>query len=364
MTTYADLTALRFHGHVRSEFRGGVLRMTLTHVNTLNYCKPGKRCVHYAEVPGRFRLPLRIDVTAKIDVPALYIMPGEGHVNFGDRFGNRRLDDICEPRYKINLFDNRIPFNEFVDISLIYDLREMQILINGEERYYSRSEKYMKSKLFPGMNEAGFPLGISCDKRARLEIRSVSVTEYNAAAGIVHTVDPKAEKFIPPDEKPDFEGCLSALPDALGDSVRDIDGWLRGLRSVKFKRQIGKYGSKITYIAPAEGLSYAIHIKGDVLYHTLQWYILTQGKPETWARKADRMEDTLNHLARSDCDFARRIWNNFNECTGGYGPGCLARTTYGFMNDTIIACHGRLHFNMNPSEFDDVKRFITTLNEI
>ncbi|HBL84357.1 MAG: hypothetical protein A2Y17_04980 [Clostridiales bacterium GWF2_38_85] len=359
-----DLNLLKFRGHTLSEMRDGALSMTVTRANPLNHCKPGIRCVHYTEVPGRYRLPLRIDITAKIDVPSFYIMLGEGHANFGIHFDNRRLDDICEPQNKINHFNSRIPMNEFADITLIYDLKEMQIIIDGEERYYSKREKYMKSPVFKGMNEEGFPLRISCVKRTNLEIRSIRITEYDDTAGINHIHDPKDDKFVPPTEKPTFESCLSGLPDDLRTAIIDIDGWLRTLRPMKFKRQISKYGDKITYTASEQGFSYAIHISGNVLYHTLQWYILTQGKPETWGRKADRMEDTLNYLAQTEPAFARRMWGNLYECVGGYGPGCMAKTPYTFASEKITACHGKMYFNMNLSEFEDVKHFIGAVNEI
>ncbi len=359
-----DLSMLKTHGHALTEVREGVLWLTVTHANPLNHCKPGIKCVHYAEIPGRYHLPLRIDVTAKIDVPSLYIMLGEGHANFGVHFDNRRLDDICEPQNKINHFNSRIPMNEFTNITLIYDLKEMQILIDGEERYYSKREKYMKSPLFKEMNKEGFPLKISCVKRTNLEIQSIRITEYDGTAGIIHTIDPQEDRFVPPTEKLTFESCLLRLPDALRSAVVDIDGWLRMIRPMKFKRQIDKNGEKITYVASEQGFSYALHISGDVMYHTLQWYILTQGKPDTWGRKADRMEDTLSHLEKTDPTFTQRMFHNLYECVGGYGTGCLARTSYTFAGEKIIACHGKVFFNMNLSEFDDVKRFIGAVNEI
>ena len=359
-----NLTLLQCYGHTLSKMQDETLKMTVTRANPLNHCKPGIQCFHYAEVPGRYRLPLRIDVTAKIDAPSFYLMLGEGHANFGIHFDNRRLDDICEPQNKINHFNSRIPMNEYVDITLIYDLKEMQIKINGEERYYSKREKYMKSPLFQGMNEKGFPFRISCVKRTNLEIRSIRITEYDETAGIIHIHDPKDDEFVPPTEKPTFTNCLSGLPDDLRAAVNDIDDWLQKLRPMKFKRQVDKNGVKITYVASEQGFSYAIHISGDVLYHTLQWYILTQGKPETWGRKADRMEDTLHYLAQTDSDFAQRMFHNLYECVGGYGSGCLAKTPYTLVDETVISCHGKMFFNMNLAEFNDVKRFIGAVNEM
>jgi len=335
-----DLASLKFHGRTLSEMRNGTLCMTVTHA--FHHCKPDTiRCVHYAEMPGIYRLPLRIDITAQVDAPSLYIVFGESYVN-----------------------DCHIPANDLVDITLIYDLKKMQILKNGEERYYSEREKYMKSPEFKKMNAEGFPLRISCNKRTNIEIHSIRVTEYDGTAGIVNIRDPGEYRSTPPTEKPTFESCISGLPDALRNAVVDMDGWLRTIRPLKFKRQIDKNGTKISYVASEQGFSYAIHISDDVLYHTLQWYILTQGK-ETWGkRKSNRMEETLNYLAQSDPDFARRLFNNFYECVGGYGPGCMAKSPYTFENKKIISCHGKMYFNMNLSEFDDAKRFIGAVNEL
>lgn len=62
--------------------------------------------------------------------------------------------------------------------SFQYGLKEIQILINGDERYCSTREKYMKSSLFRGMNGEGFLLKVSCTKRTNLEIKSIRIIEY------------------------------------------------------------------------------------------------------------------------------------------------------------------------------------------
>ena len=56
---------------------------------------------------------------------------------------NRRMDDIVAPTRKTFHYHNCLNFNEFTDISISYDLKEMQIKIGGEERYYSQHERYM-----------------------------------------------------------------------------------------------------------------------------------------------------------------------------------------------------------------------------
>jgi rubredoxin len=368
--------------------------------------------MHYLELPVRYTLPLRFDITAKIDAPAMYIMIGNGHASFGTHWSdNRRLDDICEPNLKINNLDSHIAMNEFNEISIIYGYKEMQILIGGEERYYSKYEKYMKSRLLAEMNIKGFAIKICCDKNTSLVIKSINVTEYIGMAKILHqpkveeetadiiqtAISPAAQaeqtasarkaqavqtaaasaaaatpntetKQVPAQaaqpEKPSFDGCISDLPDDLKTAITDLDIWLKALRPLKFKRQLEKNGHKITYLASEYGFSYAIYPSYDVLYHTLQWYIVTNRKPEYWQRKANRMEDVLEYIARGDSDFARRMFANLEECIGGYGPGCLAKTPYKFEGVKKICCHGKMYFKMTVSDFNDVKRFIGALNEI
>ncbi|MCL1807049.1 MAG: hypothetical protein FWG31_05035 [Oscillospiraceae bacterium] len=363
-----DLSSLSPRGQTLSEMRGGNLWMTVASASAFNRCKPGLKCVHYMELPGRYRLPLRMDITAKIDSPSLHVLVGSGHADFGCHWSeNRRLDDICEPHLKPLMFNGTIPMNEYSDITLIYDLKEMQLLVNGEERFYSKREKYIKSPLFAPMNGEGFPIRISCEKRTELDIKSIHITEYDDSPGIARP--PAAGAETPyfkggnaANGKPTFESCIANLPQELKEKITALDEWLRALKPVKFKRQIEKNGNKITYVASDYGFSYAIHPSYDVLYHTLQWYILTQGKPETWGRrKADRMEETLNRLAETDPAFARRMFDNLYECVGGVS-GCLVMTPYTFGGVKKVACHGKMRFKMAASEFDDVQRFIEAFN--
>ena len=123
-----DLTQLQPHGQTFVETKDDVLRFSSAKENPFNVCKDTRH--YYVKAPDRYRLPLRLDMNVKIDAPALFVMLGEGSVGFGNRRG--RVDDICGPHSGKNVFFNsRIPINEFIDITLIYDLKEMQILVNG-----------------------------------------------------------------------------------------------------------------------------------------------------------------------------------------------------------------------------------------
>jgi hypothetical protein len=226
----------------------------------------------------------------------------------------------------------------------------------------------MKSPEFSGMNKDGFELKIACDKLVDLCIASISITEFNDTCGIIHpgTELPSGvmkNNAIAPEENPAFEKCISLLPAYIQSEILKIDEYLRMLRPLKFKRQLEKNGNKITYVSSNYGLSYAIYLSNDIFDHSLQWYIITNGKPETWHRKADMMEDTLKSLADKSPDFAERMFSNLGDCVGCY-QNCLAKTQYQLQDKHKTACHGKLKFKMSASGFEDARAFIDEVNHL
>lgn len=319
--------------------------------------------ISYIHLPGKYRLPLRIDITAKIDAPGLYVLLGKGRVNFGTLcFDNRRIDDIVSPARKTACYHNDLPMDELTDISLIYDFKEMQILIGGEERYYSTTERYMSSREFRELNEDGFELKITCDKLVNLTIQSINITEFPETCGIVHSEAALPAAFTKneaaaPGEKPTFEKCISLLPENIQKEIVKMDEYLKSLKLFKFKRQIEKNGNKITYVASDFGFSYAIYLSNHLFDHSLQWYLITSGKPETWHRKADDMEAILSRLMQKNPDFAQRMFFSLDDCVGCY-KNCLGRTRYRLGAKSKAVCHGKLKFKMSPSGFEDARVFV------
>lgn len=161
-----DLSRFLQKGQVTSEYMDHMLYMTTNSaIPTQRFDAEHLSINSYIYLPDRYQLPLRIDLTVKIDAPGLYILFGKGHVNFGTLWSdNRRIDDIVAPARKTLNYHNHIAIDQFTNISILYDLNEMQIIIDGEERYYSKKERYMKSPLFKDMNSAGFEFKIACDK--------------------------------------------------------------------------------------------------------------------------------------------------------------------------------------------------------
>lgn len=309
----------------------------------------------YLEAEGSYRFPLRIDMTVSIDAPSFCMMFGDtGRINFCSTWDdNRRISDISEPPVegKPRFFANQMSLNTPTEITVICNLKSMQILVNGEQRYYSTKEKYMKSPDFPGLNAAGFPLRLSCLKRTGVTLHSFVVTESETDFEIVKqedTPEPVLQNIpLLPGEKPDFDDMIANLPEGIRLKVMEMDGFLRSFKPMKFKRTLEKNGNKIYYNASKPGVSYTIYLSRELLTHTL--------------RIPNGFEAMLDRLSAEDTAFADRIFSYLRDCAGCYGPGCGARTPYTFHGKTKQSCHGRIDFKMSVSEFDDVARLVQTI---
>lgn len=364
-----DPATLQPKGAVRLEAGGDTLRFTTARRIPSDFYRENLQVHDLVELPGVYRLPLRIGFSVRIDEPGFYVLVGDGHVNFGTPWSdNRRMDDIVEPRRDTFFFHNHMPMGRFVDIAIVYDPKAMQILIDGEERYFSTKERYMKSREFAARNAGGFTIALASDKGVHAEVRRLTVTEYEGVTPIEHGTPAsrgaiKGNEAVLPGGKPTFEACIARLPEALRHQVETMDAFLRGMKPMKFRRQIEPHGSKITYVAADEGLSYALLPSNDVLTHRLEWYIVANGPTDTWGRKADRMEQTLRAIAQSDPALAQRLFDNLWECVGCYPDDhCLVRTRYELSGQAKIACHGRMRFAMNAGGFEDARAFLQAVN--
>jgi hypothetical protein len=173
-----ERSALRAAGAVELAAQDDGFAFTTTRRIPTDFCREHLRVQHLVNLPDVYRLPLRIDLSVCIDEPGFYVLLGDGHVNFGTPWNdNRRLDDIVEPRRNTFFFHNHMPMGQFVDIAIVYDLKAMQVLVDGEERYFSTKERYMKSKALPDRNAEGFTLALACDKGVHARVRSLRVTE-------------------------------------------------------------------------------------------------------------------------------------------------------------------------------------------
>lgn len=309
----------------------------------------------YLEAEGSYRLPLRIDMTVSVDAPSFCVLFGDtGRINFCSAWDdNRRIADISEPPVegKPRFFANQMELNTPTDISIICNLKSMQILINDEQRYYSVKEKYMKSSDFPELNAAGFPLRLSCLKRTEVTVHSFTVTGSETDFEIEKQEDmPEPVLHNIPllsGEKPTFDTMIAGLPKEICGKVMEMDGFLRSYKPMKFRRTLEKNGNKIYYNASKTGVSYTIYLSRDLLTHTL--------------RIPNGFESVLLRLSANDAAFVERVFFYLHDCAGCYGPDCGARLSYTFYGSTKQTCNGKIEFKMAVSEFDDVIRLIRAI---
>jgi len=323
----------------------------------------------YVQIPDAFRLPLQIDMTINMDSPALYILLGKGHLNFGSFMDNRCIGDIAEPDTKTHSFYNQISINKDVNISILYGMDFMQVIVDGETRYFSKKEKYMKSPLFVQANADGFPLKIACDKHTRLCVKKLRITEYdnddfspllydNIINSQILSIDKKA--------KSDFEECLSILSPELANEIRITDDYLRKTKALSIKRKIegDSKACKINYVS-SHGFSYAIRISENAMNHFFWWYMVSNYKFEGkyMGRKNDLTAETLVRMSQIAPGLTERLFSYYDDCVS-CSTNCKVKTIYELNGKKKVACHGKMLMNMNISTLSDARSMIEAICDI
>ncbi|WP_242835290.1 hypothetical protein [Ruminiclostridium papyrosolvens] len=102
-----DFKSILSKGNVVTDVESEMLYITTTRRLSTDFEKENMALDSYVYIPGTFKLPLRIDISAKIDSQGLYLLLGNGHINFGTPWSdNRRIDDLVEPNCKPRFFHN------------------------------------------------------------------------------------------------------------------------------------------------------------------------------------------------------------------------------------------------------------------
>jgi len=226
-----DLAALKPHGQAKIKSRDETLDFWTTHsITSIAFNLYGDSYKkHYVPLPGTYRLPFRVDMIVRLDFPLFIMLIGGGHVTFASPLqDNRKIEDIVKPSGKPNQdhnsYNNSLPFGEYADISVTYNFNEMQILINGEERFYSRKQAYMRVKTLKEQNTEGFSIKLAVSKLATLNIKTITVTEFDEKAPV--TRGAFEEKRLQPIEqerpKPTFASVISGLPQESRNDVREF----------------------------------------------------------------------------------------------------------------------------------------------
>jgi hypothetical protein len=380
MTTHQiPLESILPKGKVTINTSNDELCMTaITAINT-EYVYQDTPIKSFACIPGKFKLPFRIDMTIKIDSPSLYLIIGKGHISFNKGMDNRSVTDILGNDYKPNTheFNNFIPINKYVDISVTYGCKAMWIIVNNECRCFSKNDPYIKALKTNSLAEEwkdGFELGIACDKRTQLTLKSINITEYEneepvAPTGNITIKTPQVCLTL--SEKPAVDECIHGLaPDLQKEILRTDEYLLNDMKKcLKFKRKIegGYPNSRITYVSPL-GISYKIFITDFLLSHDMGWVDYnTKREQEKYGgtKKADYTIETLNKLAETSLEFSNDMFFRMKECVNCSGNGsCIHIKSYKYDGKTKLSCGGRIHLKMFPSDFNDLRKMVCAINSV
>ena len=343
------------HGKILANVNNGELQ--ITGIN--NYGA-------YIGFPDKFKLPFRIDMTAKMDSPAFIMRIGDGYIKFNTGgMDNRRMVSIIggETKPGIHKFDNRVPLGEYFDISLIYGRKAMQLIINGEERYFNTKDIYMKSKTIDTDFADGFSLKLACHQRTEIFVKSLTVMEYDSEPEFAEL--PKPDYIYAPSltrtDKPTLDDCIADLTPELKEKIHEMDIYLK---SLKFKRKIegGYPESKITYFIP-KVVSYQIKTSHHLLWHRttamLGFYINNSGE------RTD--EFNVEFLKKIKPELAGEIFNRMYEihcgsCRGNHSCAHYNITEYNGCKKNN--CQHIIMFKMIPTDFDDVKKVIEVIMDM
>jgi hypothetical protein len=80
--TSHTLESILTKGKVKIDTYNGELCMTTNTAINTEYAYHDVSIKSFACIPGKFKLPFRIDMTIKIDSPSLYLIIGKGHISF------------------------------------------------------------------------------------------------------------------------------------------------------------------------------------------------------------------------------------------------------------------------------------------
>ena len=322
-------------------------------------------------MPKRFCLPLKVCMMINMPQPGLHLMLGEGHLSFGTQSDNRSISDIVEPdNKKPKHFDNRADLSKDIDITVLYGLKFMQIVIDGETRFFSKKEKYMRSSLFANINEAGFELSLGTDKFAEVVIKQMTVEEYDIEPDVIpinNEIDKIGPHFIRRGVKADFEACIALLAPALQEEIIKTDQFLLSEKKLKIKRKIegDQLGCKVTYTSSVHGFSYALRINEQLMKHYYWWYMLSNYKFEGkyMGRKNDLTNLTLKSVYDLSPEIADRLVNYYGKCNG-CAQTCAVKTVYELNGKKFVSCHGQMHMNMNLQTFSDFRFMLNVVKNI
>lgn len=309
---------------------------------------------HYAYVPGKYKLPFRIDMTAKISYITNPPSQFTWYIGKGNVYFNGGYTEFCDiltgdKGTPNSIYYNDIPSKEYVDISITYGSKAMWITINEKCCLYSNESAYIKllhDNTVLDELKNGLDIAICGGTGTKLDIKSLMIIEYESD-------EPKIpEEIMNVPELSTFEWYVKGLPQRLQEEMIKTDKFLMNdMKNIlKFKRAIDKYGH-LTYKSPC-GFQYTIPDHGVGEFHETNW---------DWMKKPDYTNVILKKLAESSPEFADKLFEKLWDCSS---PTCKRVSLNEHNGKSKIGCRSTIVFNWLPSEFEDVRKVVAAVNEV
>lgn len=313
----------------------------------------------YASIPFIFKLPFRIDMTLKANSSDFRLKTGKGGVHFSAPInhsgGGIRRGDILTGKEESakHDYDNDLPLDEYVNLSVVYGGKMTWVEINGKHCYSTAKAPYLSEKFTDGLN-----VGIGCGKNVEVIIKSFTVTEYEN-----DEPDIPAEIANLPELSP-FDWYIKSLPHEVRNEVTKTDEYLlKDMKnSLKFKRSIDKYGY-VTYISPC-GFQYKMYkFITDSNQENNEQHDAFGKHRTSWMKSAkpNHTVEILNKLAESSPEFADKMFSKLKLCGNAK---CSANSMITYKGKSERTCGSSIVFEWLPSEFTDVRRVVAIASEV
>ena len=319
---------------------------------------------HHADIPGKFKLPFRIDMTVKVKVTEtpplelnLYIGNGKvhfegGHTSCDDILTTVKFSTVGDSKLTSFVHYNDIPAKEYADISVIFGSKMMWVTVDNKYCFSSDKMLYielLRENAVPKEFADGLGISICGGTHTKLAIKSLLITEYE-------TDEPKTPAEIAnlPELSP-FELYVKGLPSELHDEMFKTDEFLMNdmKSSLKFKRTIDKHGH-LTYQSPC-GFQYGMTYFGAQERHATHW-VQSPKKP-------DYTSEVLSKLAESSPKLADELFSNIQICNP-HSRECKRRTTIEFKGESRQVCRGAISLKWHPSGFEDLRKLVTAASMV
>jgi len=320
---------------------------------------------HHLTIPGKYRLPLCIDMKVSLQFICANQVASQLRVYIGNEnvyFNGAHVscDDFfapiktpCESNKTANyVLYNSIPAKDYVDISLNFGSEMMWVSVDGEYCYTSNKFAYFELLQENTMSDGfinGIDVALVVGTDTKLKMKSFKITEYE-------NDEPKIpDEVLNLPELSEFDLFVNGLPRIIHDDVFKLDEFLlNDMKSLKFRRTIDKT-NHLFYASPC-GFQYAIREFGVGENHETRW-VQSAKKPDLTNRVIQKLNETSPELAE-------KMFNKLQVCNPTHKPVCPQRTDVALNNETRFVCMSKIRHEMFPEEFEDVKQYISALSDV